>query len=562
MKFNEFPYKRPDAEALCGEYERLAEKVRAAASPAALFDAVAEHERIGGAFDTMGALANARHTIDTSDPFYEAERAFFDNAGPLVSEASQKLFLALYESPYRGALEEKYGSLLFKNIELSLRSFSPVIVPLLQEENTLTAEYQKLTASAKIEFDGKTLNLAGLGPYKVGADRGVRRDAYFAEGNWYSSVAADLDRIFDDLVRVRSEMAAKMGRKNFISLGYDRFGRNCWGPEDVDVFRAGIREHAVPLVSRLKSLQAKRLGLTPADMRFWDDAVSFAEGNPKPQGSYDDIMAAGRKMYREMSEKTGEFIDMMFERELFDVVAKPNKAVGGYCTYFADYKSPFIFSNFNGTSGDVDVLTHEAGHAYAAWLCSDFELLEQMSPTAEACEVHSMSMEFLCWPWLSGFYGDDTPRARFAHLESGLVFLPYGTMVDHFQHIVYENPTLTPAQRNEKWAELERTYRPWINFADTPFYSEGRGWQRQLHIYLYPFYYIDYCLAQTSALDVWRLSQTDYAEAQRRYNIFASLGGKKTYTELCAVSGIADPMKPGALAEITSCANDWLDKNC
>lgn len=217
-------------------------------------------------------------------------------------------------------------------------------------------------------------------------------------------------------------------------------------------------------------------------------------------------MAAGKKMYEEMSPETAEFINFMYSNELLDLVAKDGKAVGGYCTEFPEYKAPFIFSNFNGTSGDVDVLTHEAGHAFAYYTARDFEFSENISPTMESCECHSMSMEFLAWKWLNLFYGDDTDRAKYVHLGSALIFLPYGCMVDHFQHIVYDNPDLTPAERHAEWKKLEAIYRPYLNPDDVDFYALGRGWQRQLHIYHYPFYYIDYCLAQTVSLEFWSMS--------------------------------------------------------
>lgn len=297
------------------------------------------------------------------------------------------------------------------------------------------------------------------------------------------------------------------------------------------------------------------------DFCFYDDLFTYREGNAKPHGTSDDILAAGRKMYHEMSPETAEFIDFLYDNELFDVLSKKGKAPGGYCTSIPLYRAPFIFSNFNGTSGDVDVLTHEAGHAFAGYRARNFELMEQTSPSAEACEVHSMSMEFLTWPWLTLFYGEDTGRARFAHLEDALVFIPYGTMVDDFQHQIYANPSMTAAERDALWLSLEHEYRPYIRFADIPFYSAGAGWQRQLHIYECPFYYIDYCLAQTVAFEIWAESQQDYAAAWSRYLRFVEQGGKQTFVELCKTAGVTTPFEDGCLKRITETVVAWLEKN-
>lgn len=561
MKFCEMPYQRANIDEICAQYEKITEKLEKAPDAGEVFAALAEHERLLRHFSTMRALAYIRHSINTADPFYDAEKSYYDEAEPRYQEASQKFMLTLMQSPYQGAVAEKYGNLLFVNMAIELKTFSPEIMPELTEENRLVSEYQKLIASAEIDFDGKKLNLSQLGTYKVSADRAVRRAAYEAEGNFYLSAGDKLDKIFDDLVRVRTAMARKLGYKTFTELGYLRRCRNCYGPGEVAAFRGLVVSDIVPIVAQIKEMQRARIGAPAGKLKLYDDPFIFAEGNPKPMGTPADILAAGKRMYEEMSTDTAGFIRFLYDNELLDVEAKLGKAVGGYCTSLPDYNAPFIFSNFNGTSGDVDVLTHEAGHAFADYKTNHFELLELAAPTIEACEVHSMTMEFMAWPWLSLFYGDDAERARFMHLSAALVFLPYGCMVDHFQHIVYENPDLTPAERHREWAGLEAIYRPYLDLADTPFYNGGRGWQRQLHIYHYPFYYIDYCLAQTVALEFFALSQKDYTDAWRRYLSFVSAGGTKTFVALCELAGLPTPFEAGSLLEVAEVVKAYLSKH-
>ncbi|MFA6948193.1 MAG: M3 family oligoendopeptidase [Eubacteriales bacterium] len=559
MKFSDMPYSRVDIDALRASYAALTEKVKDAASAQDVADAVMEHEKLSGHAYTMFSLAHCRHTIDTRDEYYVAENDFCDETSPLLDEMMQQFLVSLVSSPYRTELEKRFGALLFVNIEMQLKCFDPAIVPQLQEENRLVSDYEKLVAGAQIEFDGKTLNLAQLSPYKESADREVRRGAYYAEGNYYMSVGDKLDELYDSLIRVRTDIAHKLGYKSFTEVAYLRLTRNSYGPADVERFRKQVVDEVVPIDKMLKKLQGERIGIS--DMKMYDDPFCFREGNPKPQGTSDEILAAGRRMYTEMSPQTAEFIDFMYKNELLDVLAKPGKAVGGYCTEFREFGAPFIFSNFNGTSGDVDVLTHEAGHAYEAYKTMGFEIAENSQPTMESCEVHSMSMEFFAWKWLDLFYGDETARAKFRHLEDALIFIPYGTMVDHFQHIMYDKPELTPAQRHETWAKLEKTYRPYMDFEEIPFYSAGRGWQRQHHIYSFPFYYIDYCLAQTVALMFWALSQNDYKDAWERYNKLVDCGGTKRFTELCAVAGLKSPFEEGCLRSTCETARSWLSHN-
>ncbi|HEY0262462.1 MAG TPA: M3 family metallopeptidase, partial [Chitinophagales bacterium] len=223
-------------------------------------------------------------------------------------------------------------------------------------------------------------------------------------------------------------------------------------------------DFVVPLSTELRKRQAKRLGVHA--LNYYDVPLNFLSGNPTPKGNPDWILDNGKKMYAELSPETKEFFDFMTEYELLDLVNKKNKQAGGYCTHFSKYKAPFIFSNFNGTSHDVDVLTHEAGHAFQCYQSRNQDIEEYLFPTYEACEIHSMSMEFFAWGWMDKFFQEDEAKYKFQHLASAILFLPYGCAVDEFQHIVYENPEFTPQQRNEAWLEVEKKYRPWMNFED------------------------------------------------------------------------------------------------
>lgn len=560
MKFSEMPYSRPDMEALAAATTQTLEAMKAAPNAAGQIAAYDAYEKKMQTAGTMQQIAYIRHTINTKDEFYNAENDYMDEIGPKLQELTHRVNTALLESPYRAELERHYGALMFKNLEIAARSFSPAIVELMQEENKLVSEYQNLYASATVEFDGKTMPLPLLGPYKQDPDRAVRKAAYEADAKFFDSHREELDTLYDKLVKVRDAQAKKMGLPNYIPLGYDRMGRNCYTAKDVAAFRDQIAEDMVPIVAKVKEAQRRRIGVEK--LAFYDEPISFADGNAVPEGTPDEILAAGKKMYQELSPETAEFIDFMFENELFYVLSRDGKAPGGYCTEIADYKSPFIFSNFNATAGDVDVLTHEAGHAFEAYRAFKQELPSLLhSPTIEACECHSMSMEFLTAPWHHLFFGKQTDKYELGHCEDALVFIPYGCMVDEFQHKVYENPEMTPEQRNELWLSLEKKYRPWIDFDNLPFYSRGGGWQRQLHIYEVPLYYIDYCMAQTVAFQFWNLSRENYAEAWKRYMTFVDKAGTATFAELVESAGLKVPYHAGCIKEIGERISRWLEEH-
>lgn len=560
MKFSEMPYSRPDMEALAAATTQTLEAMKAAPNAAGQIAAYDAYEKKMQTAGTMQQIAYIRHTINTKDEFYNAENDYMDEIGPKLQELTHRVNTALLESPYRAELERHYGALMFKNLEIAARSFSPAIVELMQEENKLVSEYQNLYASATVEFDGKTMPLPLLGPYKQDPDRAVRKAAYEADAKFFDSHREELDTLYDKLVKVRDAQAKKMGLPNYIPLGYDRMGRNCYTAKDVAAFRDQIAEDMVPIVAKVKEAQRRRIGVEK--LAFYDEPISFADGNAVPEGTPDEILAAGKKMYQELSPETAEFIGFMFKNELFDVLSRDGKAPGGYCTEIADYKSPFIFSNFNATAGDVDVLTHEAGHAFEAYRAFKQELPSLLhSPTIEACECHSMSMEFLTAPWHHLFFGKQTDKYELGHCEDALVFIPYGCMVDEFQHKVYENPGMTPEQRNELWLSLEKKYRPWIDFDNLPFYSRGGGWQRQLHIYEVPLYYIDYCMAQTVAFQFWNLSRENYAEAWKRYMTFVDKAGTATFAELVESAGLKVPYHAGCIKEIGESISRWLEEH-
>ena len=560
MKFSEMPYARPDVDAVRGELAKIAETLENAPDADAQIAAVEELNRVEGHVATMAQLAYIRHSIDTRDEYYDKENDFIDEHMPLLEEDIQRVNRALLASRRREALEKKYGKVFFLDLEIAARSFKPEMVEGMQRENKLASDYQKLYASAVVEFDGQKLPLPKLGPYKQSPDRGVRRRAYETEAGFFDAHREELDRLYDELVKCRTEQAKLLGYDNYIPLGYDRMGRNCYGPEKVAAFRGQIAADLVPLVAKVKAAQAKRLGV--GKLKFYDDALLYPDGNPTPQGTADDILAAGLAMYRGLSPETAEFIEYLYENELLDVLSKEGKAPGGYCTEIYDHRAPFIFSNFNGTAGDVDVLTHEAGHAFAAFRAMKRGYPRRlMTPTMDGAETHSMSMEFLTAPYHHLFFGDATARYEVAHAEEALTFIPYGCMVDEFQHIMYENPTLTPEQRNATWLDLEKKYRPWTDFDNLPFYSRGALWQRQLHIYLYPLYYIDYCMAQTMAFQFWMLHLRDPKEAWTRYLAFVDKGGTQTFEDLAHGAGMKVPYDAGAIREIGAAVGKWLEEH-
>ncbi|MBR4971360.1 MAG: M3 family oligoendopeptidase [Oscillospiraceae bacterium] len=558
MTFSQIPYQRADLDAWKAQVEDQTKRFREAKTFEEADAIFLEAERSSDEYDTMVTLASLRRDIDTRDAFYDAECDYYDAQLPTLEEVFKAWTMATLESPFRAELEAKYGSVPFVNAEMSTKTFSPQIVEDLQKENALVTRYNKLLASAQIPFQGEVYTLSQLSPWKLNPDDAIRNAAWVAEGNWYNEHGAEFDEIYDELVKLRHSMGRKLGYDGYTQLGYLRMQRNCYGPGDIEKFRIAVQKYLVPVAKKLYIRQAQMQGRA-FPMNFADSALAFKSGNPKPVGNPQEILAMGDKFYAELSEETDAFWKFMRQHEMLDVESKTGKAGGGYCTRIASMGSPFIFANFNGTSHDVEVVTHEAGHAFACYVNRDRIPSSTIWPSMEGCEVHSMSMEFFAWPWAEGFFGNDTRKFLYSHLKGALCFIPYGTMVDHFQHVVYEHPEFSPEERHQLWRELLGLYMPWLKPGEIPFYGEGKAWQRQSHIYSMPFYYIDYCLAQTVALDFWARIQEDPKAAFETYLKYTKLGGTLFFTDMLKESGLGDPFDEDTLRRICAAAEVWLD---
>ena len=559
MKFSEMPYTRPDPEALKASVRDLTARLKNAKTYEEARSVFLEKDAFGKAVSTASALVFIRQSIDTRDAFYNDEKAFWDAFGPELEEYEQEWTGALLASPFRPDFIKEYGDLLFRNAEIARMTFSPEIIPDLQKENELVHAYDTLIASSEIPFEGGKYTLSQLSPYRSDADDERRLAAWKATGQWYKDNGEKLDRIYDDLVKVRDAMGKKLGYGGFTKLGYCRMERNCYDQADVEKFRAAVQKYLVPLADAVMKAQAKRIG-RPYPLSFADDALSFRSGNPRPVGTPEDILKQGQKFYDGLSPETGEFFRTMLDEELMDVLSTEGKMGGGFCESIKLYERPFIFANFNGTQGDVEVVTHEAGHAFAYWMNRKRVPASYSDPTMEACEVHSMSMEFFGWKNAEGFFGPDAKKFMYSHLAGALTFIPYGTMVDHFQHVVYEHPDLTPAERHAEWRRLVGIYQPWLALdGDIPFFAEGKGWQRQIHIYEVPFYYIDYCLAQTVALQFWAMLQKDPDDAWAHYLAYTKQGGSRTFTDLLLHAGLKTPFDETCLKDVCETAGKWLE---
>ncbi|MDB8800783.1 MULTISPECIES: M3 family oligoendopeptidase [Romboutsia] len=557
MKFSDFEYERPNYEKSKNQIIEIINNIENSKTYKEQRQNIDKLNSIRNNIETMSTLCSIRHSINVEDEFYEREKVYWDEYSPLYEELNSLFYKSVVNSKFKEDIQKDFGRQFINIASFNLKSFSSEIIKDLQEENKLCSKYTKLLASAKIHFEGEERNLSGLLKFMSSEDRDMRIKASKAYYNYFEEKENEFDEVFDKLVKVRNNMAIKLGFDNFVELGYIRMMRTDYNKDMVKNFRKQVLDYIVPVANSLYERQSKRIGVDR--LTYVDENLEFLSGNATPKGSDEYIIENGRKMYSELSNETKEFFNFMLENELMDLVTKKGKAAGGYCTYIPDYKSPFIFSNFNQTLDDIDVLTHEAGHAFQLYMSTWIDMPEINFPTYESCEIHSMSMEFITWPWMELFFKEDTEKYKFTHLSSAIKFIPYGIVVDEFQHYIYEQPNMTKEERKNIWRELEKKYLPHRIFEDNDFLEKGTWWFKQGHIFKNPFYYIDYTLAQICALQFWKKMRVDRINGWENYLDICRVGGTKSFLEIVKIGDLKSPFEDGCVESIIDVIKNYLD---
>ena len=556
-RFSEIAYQRPDMEAMKAALEEAARKVKAAKSCAEVREAYFAVQEKETEADTMYVVCHIRNTIDTTDAFYDGEIRWLREAEAQLIPLFKAWNEALAGSAFRGELEAEFGPQLFRRIDAELMTSDGKIIPETIRCGEICQDYRKTTAGAETDFRGEKCNFYGLLKHMQSTDRAERKEAFEAWAALYGQISGKLEGQYAELVRLRHAMAQKMGFPTYTEMAYLSRGRFDYTREDAEKFRRQVLEVITPAVAEIREAQRKRLGVDR--LRYYDEALKFPEGNALPIGNAKELVEKALRMYREMSPETGEFFSFMTEHGLYDLETRPGKHMGGYMTRLEKYKAPFIFSNFNGTEADVDVLTHEAGHAFQGYLgmrCIPVSAL--WGSTSEINEIHSMSMEHFAYPWMELFFGDQSEKYITAHLIGALCTIPYLVCVDEFQHEVYARPEQTPGDWRKIWREIERKYMPWRDYDGNEFLEGGGFWMQKQHIFLYPFYYIEYALAQICAFQYYGRMKEVREAAWADYLRLCRAGGTKGYFELLETGGLLNPFRDGTVEKSTAHVMDEI----
>jgi M3 family oligoendopeptidase len=556
INFADLKIATPTIEKVTAEYQEINQALDLAQTTAARQKALEQWEDLRRRLNSWSAITSLHFSQDTTNTDYQKAQEYSDELQPKLTALEVAMKRRLLNSTDQAEFKSILGEQAFSLWSADVTTFESVIEADLVEESKLINQYVQLLAGASIEFAEETVNLSGIRKYTQDRDRSTRYQAEKARWNFFAQHQSQLDSIYDRLVKLRHRMAQKLGYENYLGLGYKRMQRIDYTQADVANYRDQVVDKVVPLAQKIIAKKAQQLNLDRVN--FWDEAVFDLQGNPKPQGNYDWMIQQAQQMFDNLHPELGSFFTMMVEGNLIDLKTRPGKAGGGFCTSFPTAGVPYIFANFNGTKGDVEVFTHEMGHAFQAWQSRDLPLIDYLWPTLESCEIHSMSLEFLTWSQMDKFFGADAARFRAIHLAESILFLPYGCAVDHFQHLVYTNPEATPQERNQMWQQMEARYLPWRDYGDLAYPAQGGLWQEKQHIYCSPFYYIDYTLALCCAMQFWVKAEVDFESALTEYIALCQRGGQSPFQALVSSANLVSPFKSGSLADVVDKAQEFL----
>ena len=483
------------------------------------------------------ALAMIAYTIDTSDPEKEADHLRFSTEIlPKMEERSVELAKRLVESGYRTPDLETALARFRTSIEI----FREANVPIFSELEELSARYQRITGSMTVEWEGQERPLPQLQPYLKSPDRAVRERAFRAAASPYADKRDELAGLFDRMYELRQRAARNAGFANFRDYIFPAKYRFDYSPADCERFHDAIEATVAPAVERLLAVRRRRLSLDV--LRPWDLAVDPYRKMPlRPFSTTEEFVGRAHSVFERVDPMLGSEFQTMIDERLLDLDSRKGKAPGGYCETLHHRGRPFIFMNAVGLVDDVMTLLHEAGHAFHAFASHEQPLIWQRHPGSEAAELASMSMELLAGAHLSQPVGYFTPEdhrsAWLEHLEDILLSLVHIASVDAFQTWVYTSGEGgDAAARDAAWLRIRQRFERGVDWTGLDRERVAR-WYRQLHIFMYPFYYIEYGIAQIGALQVWRNSRRDQAGAVARYREALALGAVRGLPEIYRAAG-------------------------
>ncbi len=559
MNLQEIIYERIDMEAVKKSMKSLIEKLSNAQNKEVCFEAIGDIGDVFAKAIDKQCLADTRYDLNIHDSFYKEESKYYNEEFPHLQNLMTQFYTVLLKSPFKNAIEENYGGMFLKIAETEALEDKPVFVKNDQRMNELRRNYFRLRSSAKVEIKGKNYGLQGLNQFSNDSDRAIRKKALSSFWGFMDENSEEIDDLFLNARSIRQETAQELRHKNYIDLGYQYVKKYDYTPADMARFRTQVRESVISIYAKIREEQKKKLGYKQL---YYYDTVYFKTGNAQLKGDLSTTLDNFKKTFEEMSSETARLWNYMIENNWFDFSDSQIKKQGpNYCRTFPHSGQTFINTFFVGTSGNIRTIFHEFGHAFQK---------QQSQEVAQKCwsyywgapdigEIHSTAMEYFAWNWYPLFFGEDTQKFRYQKLRGALALLLGTSIVDEFQHFVYENPHAKIEELEQKYAQVERHYKPYMNYEDNTFLERGGHWRSMSNITSPPFHFISYALSTVCALQFWKKSQEDFEGAWQDYLRLCKVGGSVGFKEALEIANLKSPFEAGTLQEVIGFVEEWLD---
>ncbi len=489
-----------------------------------------------GRFDAYvgetGSMLYVNMTCDTEDEIIkEAYLDFVENVEPELARTGDLLNRKFAECPFSTQLDQEEYNVLLRDTKMDLALFREENIPLGTELTKLGQRYNEICGAMSVEFDGEERTMQQMGKYLQVNERDVRESAYRTVGERRFENANEIDEIYEKMIALRQQVAENAGYENYRDYIFDAKHRFDYSHEDCEAFQDAVEAICVPLMREVDNERKENLNLD--SLRMWDLGHDVYGRKPlKPFTDVDEMVAGTSRMFHRLSPELGSFFDSLRDGTSLDLDSRKGKAPGGYQLQRDHSRKPFIFMNATGLQRDLETMVHEAGHAFHSIYADDLPLVDYRSAPLEFCEVASMSMEMLTYDFLDEFYSkEDANRAVREHLEGIVSILAWIATIDAFQHWIYTNPKHSRSERYEKWLELGKRFGSILDWSG---FEEWRNvsWQKQLHLFSYPFYYIEYGIAQLGALQMWLQYRENPEKALTNYATAMRLGGSRPLPNL------------------------------
>ncbi len=543
--FNEYPYKRIDFDDLSKRFIYHTNKLAKAGSFSSAYYELVETDYLQKVFITYAGISEVGYTNNSYDELYAEEEKFFNKIKPRFDLLVQKRDDVLLGSPFKEEFKKLIGEEFFASASLKKRTVSESVLELMEADNKLSQEYSDIRSRLSIKDDGQVLTMPEINKKTQSEDRNVRKKYDTLLQKMMMKASKDYDRIYHEMVKIRTKIAEKTGFESYTDYCFHKHGRTSYGRKELEIFADNVEKYIVPVALRMFEEQEKRLG---HEIKNYDESTLFTDRKVRIKK---DPLESFTKIFSKLSPETKVFFDELMEKEFFNIELRKGKTNGAYSLYIPLCNMPYIFQTYNETEGAVQTFAHECGHGLHAYMHRGDVIHGVSIETADISETHSMSMEYFVWQDIEEIITENVEVYKYRQLRDSLAFIPYGTAVDMFQTRVYDNPDMTPDERRKLWQELEKRFLPWKNYEKDLFYWQGRRWQNQMHVMKWPFYYIDYVLAQVCALQYFLLNEEDHEKAWNSYIKFIKDSGKYSFVDSIKKAGLSSPFDDNLLEEIS-----------